>query len=807
MIDEPIEQRLRRSVEETNLQDASRIAGIMQRFSGNDAGQLLSDVAEYHTRLGVAGDESPQDRLLFHDRGAEGFLRVLMEHPIFYEDRSLAVGVPVLGDIEPNPIVAELRRASAELLVAGALAVGFLREPSDRFADALTHVAVGADALNSLLRTLLQGKPIRNPADVFHIPERLVDLIGDVAQQTCLLGLRHALGEFGRAADAAGKATSWSTGIAALTPNQGCAGTAVTISGNGFGASQPANVNVWFPREDGGCLPAEVVQEWTDDHIVVEAPPGVGRGCVGFVGLPRPNDSGSSLAEAAGAVAGEMVSCLGPIAIPAAQRLEQFGGFLHIPCPPCLPNDANRFSGGAPLMTSLTVDGSNGPLSVALDSDVTIAWAAEPTTNTTVTIYVRQITHGIGLLQTHTGLPATGSLIFHTPAVNDSAMLEVIATANNACGSLAERVVKMKVTVLPTLVIEGMEVTQGIQSFWRPNVTWNSVPTVANKDTIVRVYVSTDIGTFDGGTLNGVTGTLKVDNTTLTPINGYSPDGSTTPNPFIDARKRQDIHREITSHTLNFRIPAALSSGTKTLVATVQSPKVSGVVPKAISAMPWTWQVKSPLRVRFVRMLVNLAPPEPVSRRPTEVEARYTIERAFDLIPAPANDIAPAWLPTWDTSGDLFTLDGVRDILRDLDWQHNCYFWEWLWAWTGTTGCPEPDNALWIALTARGQWGVARRPGNTAISQIYEISDGWQGNRMKTAHEIGHLLGLKHVNRGCFTVPEGPFSNLPNNGELQDVAFDPYWNQALDNLTDFMSYGCNRWTSRWSWNSIRARIP
>jgi hypothetical protein len=92
----------------------------------------------------------------------------------------------------------------------------------------------------------------------------------------------------------------------------------------------------------------------------------------------------------------------------------------------------------------------------------------------------------------------------------------------------------------------------------------------------------------------------------------------------------------------------------------------------------------------------------------------------------------------------------------------------------------------------------------TAISAIYEVADGQGINlRIKTAHETAHCLGFMHVDRCCgagCTGPDGPFYNHPNNGNLQEVPFDPFWNQAISgSVQDFMSYGCDRWTSEINW--------
>src|SRR4029450_7761298 len=132
---------------------------------------------------------------------------------------------------------------------------------------------------------------------------------------------------------------------------------------------------------------------------------------------------------------------------------------------------------------------------------------------------------------------------------------ELVAT--NRCGQVTARV-KIRLRKWPKLAIEGLEVTQGIQVFWRPGVAWNSLATVAGKDTIVRVYVSVAMGGFMGDQLPQGTGTLNVGGPVRYPMNGTAPTGGAA-NPFITAKAKASINRTQTNDTLNFRIPAALA--------------------------------------------------------------------------------------------------------------------------------------------------------------------------------------------------------------------------------------------------------
>jgi hypothetical protein len=143
MRDEPNDAPLRDLVREINERDAGRIAVVMSRLSTREGVSLLHAIGEYLARLGFGNEESateedfPSDRVDFYEQGAEAFVQVLLEHPLFYEDRQLEAGIPVIGEVESGLPFAEGRRDAARLLAAGALAVGYRRVPDERYGDAL----------------------------------------------------------------------------------------------------------------------------------------------------------------------------------------------------------------------------------------------------------------------------------------------------------------------------------------------------------------------------------------------------------------------------------------------------------------------------------------------------------------------------------------------------------------------------------------------------------------------------------------------------------------------------------------------
>src|SRR5205085_1313547 len=105
---------------------------------------------------------------------------------------------------------------------------------------------------------------------------------------------------------ASGRSTADASGISSVAPTSVCAGAQLTISGAGFGSTQPADTRVYVPTR-GGCREA-TVQSWSDTTIVVVAPLDVAAGCVGFV-----RGGGGVLAEPE-RVTGELTRCVGAVA-------------------------------------------------------------------------------------------------------------------------------------------------------------------------------------------------------------------------------------------------------------------------------------------------------------------------------------------------------------------------------------------------------------------------------------------------------------------------------------------------------------
>ncbi|MBU1567201.1 MAG: hypothetical protein KJ630_16440 [Proteobacteria bacterium] len=552
--------------------------------------------------------------------------------------------------------------------------------------------------------------------------------------------------------------------IESMTPNEGLPGDTIIIEGDGFGDIQGYvvfnHVEPYHSDVFGG------VETWTDSRIEVTVPENAGTGTVRL-----------RIHEATYSMCGKTHQ------------------LYRLPV-----GDLPWFTTLLVRMLRLWLHG--GPESrsgyVRPHETFEISWQSTPGE---VTIMVRD---GNGaVVMTHPTLETSGSIDCTVPAGTGEQTFSVRAevTAPEGTDHLTETI---RVTVDPALTLFGAEISQGIQHFWGPDeTTWNTLPVIADKETIVRCYIGADRDGFNNDQVE-VTGTIFVNNTPLYPINGVTP-VSNAGNPFITAGPRATIDREQTDHTLNFRIPAALCKGSFRFHVKMIAQNSFGDLFEFSKNVPVAWQTNAALRVRFVRIEdqshAAIVPP------PTTEQCRFTIERAFDLFPSPPSDIGPARTPLWVTTRDFTNSDDdLRDLLDDLDDEHNCDAWEAMWEWTGATDCPNEDHAKWVGLSLAFNRGWGKWPGNTCISAIYKDEFGSTDTlRYKTAHELGHNLDMDHVN---VNGAPGDYYNHPNGGYLQEVAFDPYWNKAipLSNLVDIMGYGSPRWTSADSWLRLINKI-
>lgn len=337
----------------------------------------------------------------------------------------------------------------------------------------------------------------------------------------------------------------------------------------------------------------------------------------------------------------------------------------------------------------------------------------------------------------------------------------------------------------PALKITGVEVTQAIQHFGSTGGPDNSLPLVAGKDTLVRVYVDsgTDPAGENRGLVRHVTGTLT--------ITGVGSETLTISE--FTARPLTGVDREMLDHTANFRIPASLCHGDVTITVQVAVPG-STSSPEQLTVAFGSVQPRNILVVRIGTPTV--APPTDTEY----IDLVNQLPRLYPIPTSPSQAIVYSWPsnPVWITTRDLDkrTPSGDEDLsemiglLEDLeDIQED--FEDWIKLY-GLVPLAVPMNRRGIA-TENQAYG-------------YPLLD-------TTAHELGHLYGLRHApcpapgSRNSPANIDGDF--VPADGRLGDVGVD------LDTASvtlmpatcgDLMS-GCHpRWIGPYDWSKLFRRF-
>jgi hypothetical protein len=580
----------------------------------------------------------------------------------------------------------------------------------------------------------------------------------------------------------------WADGITGIEQSGACVGNRVIIRGSGFAALRSVAA-LLLPFHDG-CHPVDVpAADWTDTSIRISLPPGISSGPIGFA------DAVYVAAYAAWVAEQDRL----------AEEIRGFFCYLlsqplsiAVPFRECPPDRViNRLRAGEPVIKAFTINGLS-PAVVEPGTSLVLDWTVR---NAEKIMLERNGSSGPAFGAAALVTDPAGQSFNLGPFNGDTPVSAVYTlTATGPCGQ-AFATVEARLRKVPSLRIMGVEVTQGIQKFRSPDGGDNSIELVASKDTVVRVYVVAD-------NLNGfkhnytdpdqvrISGELRV-GMTLAPTNTAmaQPDS-----PSVRAK---------TGNTLNFRLPAALAQGTKTLrihawtADELESPpsgdKIRPTSGLAVHAA--TWIDKVPLKVRYVRISLPGVP------ELTDPQAREVVVRAFDLLATPPLDIAPARIPTWHTGEDLTTRDGVHALLEHIDDQHDCTLSEALFFWE--EDCPDDDGAVWVAVTPRSLWG--------GMAQGWRLFDTSRNtavvppDREVAAHELGHTLKLNHVNVGGGFDEGEEFDTLPNGGAIRaEDAFDPFaMKMVLEagpgfvGLYDFMSYAQSaRWVSPMNWRRV-----
>ena len=517
-----------------------------------------------------------------------------------------------------------------------------------------------------------------------------------------------------------------------------CAGETVTIRGRDFGPMG----RVSFPSPsikdpafalgagDDGVLAGVSAARWTDTEIDVVVPVWATAGALHLNAFVRHRD---------------------PCATIDVYRLGNSVLFVG-----GLASVYEVSLGGVPVDLAATA-----PRNLTPGDAVALTWRSSGGPTTRISI---QLMDGATQLWSRSNLPGGfGGVVLSVPdpAPQQPRSVRLVFTATSACGATQPLSLPMWLSVPPHLSIQYIEVTQGVQADLAGVLAGQAMPTVAYKDTAVRVHMACDRKGWFNNQLDKITGTLLLDGRRLAPTNVrvmLPPDRG-----FAAIRGLSNA--DLTNDTLNFTIPAAwLTPGAHTLSVTLICNDPSGriVVGQQIS---WTWVAKSPLRVRGVYMALY----------GSDAFILDYVRAALDYLPTPLTDIgiaAPRWMPhTYDMSAS----DGWEDLLDDLED-----------AWDDAD---EASGVRWLGIVSAGERYLGQSLAQQGRSGVPSIAVLAMGDRPDVgAHELGHSYGLNHVDLPAGSA-KGPFDAADSGGRLRRAPFDVRTSTAIPlPAGDLMSY-------------------
>ncbi len=575
----------------------------------------------------------------------------------------------------------------------------------------------------------------------------------------------------------------YSNGIDYIEALGNCAGDKIILHGN-FPSRQPELVDVVvrvLTADVEGCVTVEV-DKWTKKRIELTLPEGVRSGTIGFRNSGLLNDYNRKMEDVNRRLNlfAEGSRCLG---LPV-DDFPMFESLLN-PCPGL--TEFNFLVAGLPIIHIY-----RGPAQVEPDTEIVLYWDVENSD----TIILKRVSPDGPLFDGQDSVTDPPDNLWNLGAPNHSAPIRFVSIlptyeyellARNECGEVTQRLQIQAISKTPTLAVYAIEVTQGIQHMFQEDENDNSLLLVAQKETIVRVYISSDRDGY-ANDRSSVTGVLYVQDSQGNdqPLPSSSTSISAGPVAGIEATRNNE------SATLNFRIPAAWCFRPQEIEAIIEWTEDDRNV-RVYGHQFVSWVFRGALPVRYVPIMAGN------HRAPTPTECRRTILRAFDLLPYEISDIQTWGLGVIESNHDGESGLSQYWLLTHLDELHNAF--EFL---------NDVPRTIWVGITNNRINGMAAmgpfHGKNTAVVTRYRENDGQNGyNRTNAAHEIGHLLGHGHVkvtgDEGCFWMS---CEDAPNGGLLRNPPFDPHWNQVITgDVWDVMSYANERWVSEHHWPFFR----
>lgn len=693
--------------------------------------------------------------------GAEAMSELVLAHPAVRGEALPEMQLRLFGPTDDNRLDV-LRGHSVGYLMAGAVALGLTgRDFGDDLAARLIHAAADPDPGSLLLRAnLLRERLFELPPPV--IPEWLEE-INRFVEHNCFAGVLKSLA--GLARWAGSRSSSYSTGIALVTPSPVCRNNQLTLHGKGFGPQQPTGVVVYVPTLGGGCREAKV-ESWSDEAVVVRAPEDIGPGCAGFVKLGEffePQD-----------VAGGLTTCIGAAGNMWARGFDRVQT-PPVSCPPCLANNENRIHvGGRPIINRFGFT----PDRVEPGGQPVLTWNVANATDVQIT------TLSGPALAVPTPVPFAG-VITLAPVVGLAPVTgQYLLTATNACGVTLE-IAEFTMRRTPLLSITRIEVVQSIQT------PTNTVPLVAKRRTAVRVFVDSGISDgFDFGTglgpnrVGNLRALLVAENLESGDVFDCGPPWGAL---FVAG---PGLNRDVLADSINFDVPVEACEGNVQFRATVMQLGPTGSAsPPASGSVDVTFTPKS----QQMLLPFLIGDPSSASSAPTMADFFACLTGPAEAHPFPEDGfiINPAL---------AFSVSGVEKLSVPDNWM-------WLVMRLQTMSflfASQPVGGVRMGIVpndpAYPWWGMAL-PRTGAAPPAFIVK---AGDAETCTHELAHSAGQLHVNDGRASWPYGGLPLM-----LSDPGLNVTTRTLFPSGTSFeaMSYSAPQWPSIPHWEHMFNSIP
>ena len=352
------------------------------------------------------------------------------------------------------------------------------------------------------------------------------------------------------------------------------------------------------------------------------------------------------------------------------------------------------------------------------------------------------------------------------------------------------------------VVVDGIEVTQAVQDHL------NSVPLVAGKRTVVRVYLSYAAGPAS------VRGVLRVGRVPSGPWFGIAPIGPAALDPSRSGSSLAALlsRRHELGTSLNFVLPASLATGT-IAIRLGSARTAAGYLPLAPRPdTTVTFAPAAPLRIHVakIRYTQTGSTTEHLASTLDIDLIRSWLRRAYPVASVSLTTTtidAPHSAP-FNAAEINATLIALRaaDVAGGTDRRTHYY------------GLVDDAGGFMRGLASAIPSGPA--PGTVASGPTGSLTFGWDADGSYgdwyTGHELGHTFGRRHA-EFCGAVGGGPYPYA--NGQLSNadgrfVGLDvgdpavaipmralpgPAWH-------DVMSYCDNQWLSSFTYDGIRTRL-